>query len=54
LRFCALLRLNMFTKDIAQLDNLSVRGVEAARYRIRKKLNIPEGTSLVDFLIELK
>ena len=54
LRFCALLRLNLTTKDIAQIDNLSVRGVEAARYRIRKKLNIPEGTSLVDFMIDLK
>jgi ligand-binding sensor domain-containing protein/DNA-binding CsgD family transcriptional regulator len=54
LRFCALFRLNLTTKDIAQIDNLSVRGVEAARYRIRKKLNIPEGTSLVDFMIDLK
>ena len=53
LRFCALLRLNLTTKDIAQINNLTVRGVEAARYRIRKKLNISEEDSLVDFLIDL-
>lgn len=51
LRFCALLRLNLSTKDIAQFTGLSVRGVEGARYRLRKKLNLPEGDNLVDFLI---
>ena len=54
LRFCALLRLNLSTKDIAQMTNLTIRGVEAARYRLRKKLDIPDGTGLVDFLIDLK
>lgn len=54
LRFCTLLRLNLSTKDIAQMTNLTIRGVEAARYRLRKKLNIPDGTGLVDFLIDLK
>lgn len=54
LKFCALLRLNLSTKDIAQFTNLTVRGVEAARYRLRKKLALPEGTSLVDFFIDFK
>lgn len=54
LRFCAFLRLNLSTKDIAQMTNLTIRGVEAARYRLRKKLGIPDGTGLVDFLIDLK
>lgn len=54
LRFCALLRLNLSTKDIAQMTNLTIRGVEAARYRLRKKMEIPDGTGLVDFLIDLK
>lgn len=52
LRLCAFLRLNMPTKDIARMQNLSVRGIEAARYRLRKKLNLPEGQSLVDFMIQ--
>jgi len=51
LRLCALLRLNMPTKDMARILNLSVRGVEAARYRLRKKLNLTEGESLTSFLI---
>lgn len=52
LRFCALLRLNLSTKDIAQFTNLTTRGVETARYRLRKKFAIPEGSSLIDFLID--
>lgn len=51
LRMCALLRLNMPTKDMARMQNLTIRGIEAARYRLRKKLNLPEGQSLVDFMI---
>ncbi|MEG0560217.1 MAG: hypothetical protein RR513_06865 [Muribaculaceae bacterium] len=54
LKFCALIRLNMSTKDIAQMTNLTIRGVEAARYRIRKKLEIPESDSMVNFLIEFR
>ena len=52
LRLCALLRLNMPTKDMARMQNLTARGVEAARYRLRKKLNLSEGQSLVDFMIQ--
>ena len=51
LRMCALLRLNMPTKDMARMLNLSIRGVEAARYRLRKKLDLPEGKGLADFMI---
>jgi DNA-binding CsgD family transcriptional regulator len=54
LRFCALLRLNLSTKDIAKFTNLTVRGVETARYRLRRKFNIPSDMSLVTFLIEMK
>lgn len=54
LKFCALLRLNLSTKDISQFTNLTVRGVEAARYRIRKKMEIAEGINLVNFLIDFK
>ena len=54
LRFCALLRLNLPTKDIARFTALSVRGVEGARYRLRKKFNLPEGQNLIDFLINFE
>ena len=33
--------------------NITVRGVEIARYRIRKKFNLSRGENLVNFLISL-
>lgn len=54
LKFCALLRLNLSTKDIAHFAGLTVRGVEGARYRLRKKLRIAEGQNLTEFLIDFK
>jgi DNA-binding NarL/FixJ family response regulator len=50
IKVCTYLRLNLSTKEIAQLMNISVRGVEISRYRLRKKLQIPTGQSLNDFL----
>ena len=52
LRMCALLRLNMPTKEVAGYLNMSVRGVESARYRIRKKIGMTEGEDLIVFLIQ--
>lgn len=54
LRFCAYLRLNLSTKDIAHLMNISPKGVEVGRYRIRKKIGIPSTKSLTEFMIEFK
>lgn len=54
LRFCALLRLNLPTKEIAKLLNISIRGVDAARYRLRKKFNLLQEDSLTDFMINFK
>jgi hypothetical protein len=42
LRLCAFVKMDLTNKEIAPLLNISVRGVETARYRIRKKLNIRE------------
>ncbi|MBP8644249.1 MAG: hypothetical protein KBI11_09395, partial [Bacteroidales bacterium] len=41
------------TKDIAQILNISIRGVEISRYRLRKKLGIEGDTNLIDFMINL-
>ena len=54
LRFCAYLHLNLTSKDIASLMNISLKGVEAARSRIRKKIQLPSDKSLTAFMIELK
>jgi DNA-binding CsgD family transcriptional regulator len=52
LRLCAYLRMNLSTKEMAQLLNISVRGVEVSRYRLRKKLLIPSEANLSEYLIE--
>lgn len=54
LKLCAYLRMNLSTKEISQLMNISVRGVEISRYRLRKKLGIPTEVSLFDFLIRIR
>ncbi|MBL0133131.1 MAG: transcriptional regulator [Chitinophagaceae bacterium] len=51
LKLCAYLRMNLSTKEIAQLMNISVRGVEISRYRLRKKLGIASEVNLFDYLI---
>ncbi len=42
LRLCAFVKMNLTNKEIAPLLNISIRGVETARYRIRKKLNVKD------------
>lgn len=50
-RLCALLRLNMSTKEIAELTGQSTQTLEKARYRIRKKLDLPDSSvNLVTYL----
>lgn len=51
LKLCAYLRMNLSSKEIAQLLNISVRGVEIGRYRLRKKLELPKETNLFEFLL---
>lgn len=52
-KLCAYLRMNLSTKEIAQLSNISTRGAEISRYRLRKKLGIPSETKLFDYLINI-
>ena len=52
-RLCAFLLLGMSTKEIAALTFREVRSIESSRLRLRKKLNLPSGTSLYDFLNSL-
>ena len=51
LRLCACLKLNMESKEIASLMNLSVRAVENSRYRLRKKLNLKQEQNLNEFFL---
>lgn len=53
LKLCAFLHMNMSSKEMASLLNISLRGVEIRRYRLRKKLNIPHDMNLTEFLMSL-
>ena len=53
LRLCACLKLNMESKEIASLMNLSVRAVENSRYRLRKKLILQPAQNLNEFFLEV-
>ncbi len=52
-KLCALLKLEMSTKDIASITNTSTRGVETARLRLRKKLNLTSEDNLYVFLRQI-
>ena len=51
IKFSAYLRMNFNSKEIANLLNISVRGVEIGRYRVRKKLELERKDNLADFLM---
>ena len=54
LKLCTFLRMNLNTKEIADIMGLSVRSVESRRYRLRKKINLSKDQDLVSFLIKLE
>ena len=53
IKFCAFLRLNLSSKEIAPLLSISVRSVEIKRYRLRKKMNLDHSIGLIDYILEI-
>ncbi|WP_455168841.1 helix-turn-helix transcriptional regulator [Aegicerativicinus sediminis] len=53
LRMCAYIKMGLSTKKIAPLLNISVRGVETHRYRLKKKLNLDNGKKIGVYLRSL-
>jgi CheY-like chemotaxis protein/DNA-binding CsgD family transcriptional regulator len=53
-KLCALLRLNLSTKDIATITFQNPQSVDMARYRLRKKLNLTTDENLSEFLMGLE
>lgn len=49
-KLCAYLRMGLNSKDMASLLNMSVRSIETARYRLRKKLQLEAGENLTEFI----
>ena len=53
LRLMALLKMNLSSKEIATILNISSEGIKKARYRLRKKLDISSEESLQDMVLSL-
>jgi ligand-binding sensor domain-containing protein/DNA-binding CsgD family transcriptional regulator len=53
LRVCIFLKMNKSTKEIATLMNMSVRGVETSRYRIRKKMGLSRSDNLFEVITRI-
>ncbi len=51
-RLASLLRLNLSSKEIASILNISPKSVEMNRYRLRKKLKVEPKVNLTDFIRE--
>ena len=50
LRFCAYLKMNLSTDEIAKLTSISIRTVESKKYRVKKKFKIGNDQSLTGFI----
>ena len=53
IKLCIYLKMNLSSKEIAPLMNISFRGVELHRYRLRKKLNLSQEENLSKFLLNV-
>ncbi len=52
-RLCAMLKLKLSSKEIASINNTSIKAVEMSRYRLRKKCGIDNKTGLTDYIGDL-
>jgi len=52
-RLCAYLAINLNTKEISQMLNVTTAAIDKSRNRLRKKLNVGPEVNLNDFLISL-
>lgn len=53
IRLCAMLRLNLHSKDIATIMGISQDSLRIARYRLRKKLGIDKGANLYSYIMNV-
>ena len=54
LKICAYIKMNLSNKEIAPLLNVSVRGLETHRYRLKKKLDLENDISVSHYLQNLE
>ena len=53
IRLCALLKLNIDSKDMSTILGISPDSLRVARYRLRQKLNLEKGTNLTNFIMKI-
>ncbi|OXA75444.1 hypothetical protein SAMN05444397_101551 [Flavobacterium aquidurense] len=53
IKLCVYLKMNLSSKEIAPMMNISFRGVELHRYRLRKKLSLSQEENLSKFLLSV-
>jgi AraC family chitin signaling transcriptional activator len=53
IKLCVYLKMNLSSKEIAPMMNISFRGVELHRYRLRKKLGLSQEEILSKFLLSI-
>ncbi len=53
LKICALIKLNLSSKEMATILNISPDSVKTARYRLRKKLQLQTEENLTDFILTI-
>ncbi len=53
IKLCTFLRLDMSSKEISEITQQSVRALETARSRMRKKLGLERSDNLVQYLYEI-
>ncbi len=51
IEFCLLIRLNLTTKEIAEILHITHKGVFMKKYRLLKKIQLDEDTNLVNYLL---
>ena len=52
-KLCALLRMNLNTKEISHILKITAPSTEISRIRLRKKLNLPKGVNLTQYICEV-
>lgn len=53
IKLCIYLRLNLSSKEIAPLLNISTQSIEIKRYRLRKKMRLARNQNLTDYILKL-
>jgi DNA-binding CsgD family transcriptional regulator len=51
IEFCLLTRLNLTTKEMAEILHITPKGVFMKRYRLLKKIHLDENTNLLNYLL---